>query len=122
MSENPSPKPGFLPQDRMLHETDRTDEVYSHAFAAAPSPTRRQARVQHALNIVYYGIIGIAIAWIFSLAIDRAPPVKTGQRKVMNPEKKVVQGTRLLVRSSRNRLQSCELTRRWAVIGGGGRR
>lgn len=74
------------------------------------------------LNVLYYSMLALLIDWIFSMVGDREIPVQTSAREIINPDKQVRQGARLLVRSSRRRLRSCELTRRWTIIDGDDRR
>ena len=115
-------KPLFLPQVRMLHDEDRTDQIYARAIELAYGPSRRQANTQRVLNFFYYTGVLFAVGWIFSMAIDREIPVRVGAREVQNLGKRVAPGERLLVRSARTRTRSCELTRRWTIIDGDGRR
>ncbi|KAA0124021.1 hypothetical protein CIW48_08965 [Methylobacterium sp. P1-11] len=115
------PKTGS-PQVVILFEVGRTDEIYARAIELAYGPSRRQARLQLVLNVLYYGTLVLLVGWIFWMVIDCEVPVQTGTREIINPGKQVHQGTRLLVQSSRRRLRSCELTRRSSIINGDGRR
>ena len=117
MPQKPEP-----PQIVMLPEVDRTDEIYARAIELAYGPSQRQARLQLVLNVLYYSMLALLIGWIFSMVIDREVPVQTSSREIVNPGKQVRQGAHLLVRSTRRRLRSCELTRRWTIIDGEGRR
>ena len=77
---------------------------------------------ERALTWIYWALILAAIGWLFSMAIDRFYPVSIGVRKVLNADGKVMPGERLLVQSARRRSRLCELTRRWWVVDGDGRR
>ncbi len=110
------------PQVVMLPEVDRTDEIYARAIELAYGPSRRQARLQLVLNALYYSALISLIGWIFSMAIDREPPVRQITREVVNPGKQVRVGDRLLIHGVRLRDRSCEITRRWWIVDGAGRR
>ncbi len=56
------------------------------------------------------------------MVIDREPPVRQLSREIVNPGKQVRPGERLLIQGSRVRARHCELTRRWWIIDGLGRR
>lgn len=103
-------------------DIELTDKIYAKAIELGFGPSQRPSRLHQVLTVLYYGFILLFIGWIFSMAIDRAVPVETAGREVMNHGRKVAQGSRLLVRSTRKRVRSCELTRRWTVIDGDGRR
>ena len=109
-------------QVTMLPEVDRTDEIYARAIELAYGPSRRQARVQVVLNVLYYGMLLFVIGWFLSMAIDREPPVRQVSREVVNPDKQVRVGERLLIHGVRERARSCEITRRWWLVDGGNRR
>ncbi len=110
------------PQVVMLPEVDRTDEIYARAIELAYGPSRRQARLQLVLNALYYTSLVALVGWIFSMAIDREPPVRQITREVVNTGKQVHVGDRLLIRGVRVRDRSCEITRRWWIVDGAGRR
>ncbi|GJE41931.1 hypothetical protein [Methylobacterium soli] len=105
-----------------IPDLDRTDEIYARAIELAYGPSRRQANVQRVLNVIYYGAILIALAWIFSMVLDRTVPVRQILREVVNPNRQVHVGERILIHGIRQRDRQCELTRRWWMIDGGGRR
>ncbi|SFJ67362.1 hypothetical protein SAMN02799642_05120 [Methylobacterium brachiatum] len=115
------PKPEPM-QVTMLPEVDRTDEIYARAIELAYGPSKRQARLQLVLNGLYYSTLLFVVGWIFSMAIDRDPPVRQVSREVVNPGKLVRPGERLLIRGVRERSRSCEITRRWWLVDGAGRR
>lgn len=121
MTSDPK-SPPFLPQVRMLHEEDRTDQIYARAIELAYGPSRRAKNVERVLNVLYWGAITAAFAWVMSMVIDREPPVRQLTREIVNPGKQVRPGERLLIQGSRVRARQCELTRRWWIIDGMGRR
>jgi len=103
-------------------ELDMTDQIYARAIELGFGASRRKPISERVVNALYWGLILAACGWIFSMAVDREMPVQIGPREVVNPDKRVVVGERLLVRSSRRRSRTCELTRRWTIIDGDGRR
>ena len=115
-------KPPFLPQVKMLHDADRTDEIYARGVEVALAIARRRGRVQTVLNGIYYTALMLTLGWIFSMVIDREPPVRQLLREVANPGRQVAAGERLLIHTVRIRDRSCEITRRWWIVDGAGRR
>lgn len=103
-------------------EIDKTDRIYAKAIELAYGPSRRKPMSERIVNGLYWLLILLAFGWIFSMTVDREVPVQIGPREVMNPGRRVLTGERLLVRSSRTRTRTCELTRRWTIIDGDGRR
>ena len=106
-----------------LPEVDRTDVIYARAFELAHgASSRRPDRGQLILNALYYVLLLAALGWVFAMSIDRDEAVHQISREVANPNRQVRVGERLLVRSTRDRIRSCELSRRWWLIDGSGRR
>lgn len=103
-------------------EVELTDRIYRQAIELGFGPKQRPPLGERALTFLYWLLILAAFGWIFSMAIDREPPVKQTSRDVVNEGRRVRVGERLLVKGSRVRTRQCELTRRWWVIDGGGRR
>lgn len=103
-------------------DLDMTDQIYARAIELGFGPSRRQPMSERVVNALYWGLILVAFGWIFSMVVDREVPVQIGPREVVNPDKRVLAGERLLVRSARRRTRTCELTRRWTIIDGDGRR
>ena len=121
---------GIANGQTLLSVTDPDDVVTGKGVAGLPlyagglDLTLSQVAGQAALAVddtFAVAVIPVAVD-IFAMAIDREIPVQTGPREIMNLGGKVRQGERLLVRSARRRLRSCELTRRWSIIDGDGRR
>ncbi len=54
--------PPFLPQVRMLHDQDRTDQIYARAIELAYGPSRRANNVERVPNVLYWGAIFAAFA------------------------------------------------------------
>lgn len=109
----PDPKPAELESDSLM---------FARAMELAYGPSRRQSMGERTLSVLYWAIMLAGLGWLFSMAIDRDVPVKQVSREIVNENKQVVVGTRLLIKGSRVRSKQCELTRRWWVIDGGGRR
>jgi hypothetical protein len=107
------------PEDADL---DASDKIYARAIELAYGPSRRKPMSERVVSALHWGMILAAFGWIFSMVVDRDLPVQIGAREVINAGKKVAAGERLLVRSARRRIRSCELTRRWTIIDGEGRR
>lgn len=104
---NPCP-PGLEPQAvRSLQGLDRA---------------LRTARLTRALNVLYWTAILAVLAIAAALVFDRDDPVRDRRYEVANPGRQVRQGEQLLVRATRTRVRQCEVTRRWSVIDGSGRR
>ena len=118
----PGDKPPFLPQVKMLHDADRTDEIYARGVEVALAIARRRGRLQALMNALYYGTLLLALGWIFAMVIDREPPVRQVTRESVNPGRQVHAGDRLLIRGVRIRDRSCEITRRWWIVDGASRR
>ncbi|WP_148291093.1 hypothetical protein [Methylobacterium sp. B1] len=105
-----------------LPELDRTDAIYARAFELAQGPSRRPPRGQFVLNILYYGLLLTAFAWVSSMTIDRELPVHQISREIVNPNRQVRVGERLAIKGVRDRVRQCELTRRYWLVDGSGRR
>lgn len=103
-------------------ELDATDRIYAKAIELGFGPSRRPPLGERVLSWVYWLFILAAIGWVFSMAIDRDVPVRQIGREVVNPGKQVQAGQRLLIKGTRVRARQCELTRRWWIIDGAGRR
>ncbi|MFY9292816.1 MAG: hypothetical protein WAP03_19295 [Methylorubrum rhodinum] len=99
-----------------------TDRIYSRAIELGFGPSNRPPMADRIATWAYYGAIVLFMTWVASMAFDRALPVEFTSREVVNPGGRVMQGEQLQVRSGRKRRRVCELTRRWTVIDGAGRR
>lgn len=97
-------------------------DLYADALRITLHQPRRPPIQQQVANFLYWIALGGICLWVFTMAIDREPPVVFVKREIVNPEKQVHQGEQIQVRSTRVRKRQCELTRRWAVIDGVGRR
>ncbi|KQP11138.1 hypothetical protein ASF28_08830 [Methylobacterium sp. Leaf99] len=106
---NPPP-PGLEP----------VEDIFSQAIRLTFAPSQRIGHLMRVLNAMYWGAVLFVLAWVFSMAIDRTVPVEIGPRVVVNHQ--VHPGERLLVSSTRNRTRQCEMSRRWYVVDGSGRR
>ncbi|GJD88154.1 hypothetical protein BHAOGJBA_1667 [Methylobacterium hispanicum] len=96
-------------------------DLYARALALSHAP-RQTPLYERLLNWVYWGMILAALIWVASMVLDREPPVRQISREIVNPDKQVRPGERLLIQGSRVRVRQCELTRRWWIIDGMGRR
>lgn len=103
-------------------ELDMTDQIYARAIELGFGPSRRKPISERVVNAIYWLIILAAMGWVFSMAVDRDPPIQITSREVLNVGRRVMPGEKLLVKSGRVRTRSCELTRRWTIIDGDGRR
>ncbi|SFM82577.1 hypothetical protein SAMN05192568_106124 [Methylobacterium pseudosasicola] len=109
------------PTPDAMKPTPTDIDLYARALALSHAP--RQIPIHHRVLDFFYWIgIMAAFGWIFSMAIDRDPPVKQLAREIVNPSKQVRVGERLLIHGVRERLRSCEIARRWWIIDGAGRR
>ena len=103
-------------------ELDMTDQIYARAIELGFGPSRRKPISEKVVSGLYWAFIVFAFGWIFSMTVDREPPIQITSREVVNPDKRVMPGEKLLVKSGRVRTRTCELTRRWTIIDGDGRR
>lgn len=103
------------------HVPDNLD-LYADALRITLQQPRRPPISQMLANALYWLTLGGIMLWVFVMAIDREPPVVFVKREVVNEGKQVAQGEQIRVQSTRVRRRQCELTRRWAVIDGVGRR
>lgn len=101
-------------------ETDSL--MFAKAIELAYGPSRRPSYPERLLSYAYWAAVLCGLGWLFSMAIEREPPVKQTQREVINENRQVMVGQRLLIKGTHVRSKQCELTRRWWIIDGGGRR
>ena len=94
----------------------------THRSVRALERASRSANLMRAMNLLYWIAILSTLGYVFSLAIDRAPPIVDAHREIVNPGQQVRQGERLLIKGRRTRVRECEVTRRWSIIDGIGRR
>jgi len=101
---------------------NQTDiDLYAQALALSTAP--RQTPVhQQILNFLYWCALLSAFGWFAAMVFDREPPVRQVLREVVNPGRKVRIGERLLIHGIRDRKRQCEITRRWWLVDGAGRR
>lgn len=103
-------------------EIEASSLMFARAIELAHGPSRRRPMPERVLNYLYWAVMLAGMAWLFSMAVDREPPVRQTSREVANPGRQVRAGERLLIKGTRVRVRQCELTRRWWIIDGGGRR
>ena len=100
------------PTPEAMKPTPSDVDLYARALALSHAPRQTRAHLR-VLDFLYWAGIMLAFGWVFSMAIDRDPPVKQVAREVVNPGKRVHVGERLLIHGIRERLRSCEIARRW---------
>ncbi|GBU19366.1 MULTISPECIES: hypothetical protein [Methylobacterium] len=103
-------------------EIEASSLMFARAIELAHGPSRRKPMSERVASVLYWSLMLLGFAWIFSMAVDREPPVRQISREVVNPNGQVRVGERLLVKGNRVRTRQCELTRRWWIIDGAGRR
>lgn len=109
------------PTPDAMKPTPSDVDLYARALALSHAPRQSRAHLR-VLDFLYWAGIMFAFGWVFSMVIDRDPPVKQITREVVNPGKHVRVGERLLIHGVRERTRSCEIARRWWIIDGAGRR
>lgn len=104
-----------------MKPSDADIDLYAKALSlsAAPRATPVHTTV---LNFIYWMGLLAVFAWFAAMSFDREFPIINNNREVVNPDRKVAQGERLLVRATKRRVRSCELTRRWSITDGQSRR
>lgn len=103
-------------------EIEASSLMFARAIELAHGPSRRRPMSERVAQGIYWGLMLLGFGWIFSMAIDREPPVRQITREVVNFNRQVPVGERLMIQGSRVRTRQCELTRRWWIIDGAGRR
>ena len=96
-------------------------DLYAQALALSTAP-RRTPIHQQILNVMYWCGLLAVFGWFAAMTFDRDPPVRQILREIVNPERKVRIGERLLIHGIRERRRQCEITRRWWLVDGAGRR
>lgn len=110
------------PVPPQISELPGNEDLFADALRITLHQPRKTPIQSQLANAIYWAVLGGIGLWVFSMAIDREVPITFVRREIINPEKQVEQGQQILVKSSRVRRRQCELTRRWAVIDGVGRR
>lgn len=101
-------------------EIDADAEFVAKAVSILSGPHRPTTIIMRAANPVYYGLVLALLGWIVAMALDTQPPVKVLYRTILTPE--VRAGDKLQVRTRRIRQRQCELSRRFVIVDGIGRR
>ncbi len=110
-----------VPTPEHLKPKPEDIDLYARALALSHAP-RQTPLYERLLNYLYWAVILAAMTWVASMVIDREPPVRVISREIVNPGRQVRIGERLLIKSARERTRQCELTRRWWLVDGAGRR
>ena len=128
MTDRKDVEPRGLNRDEMAAITDRLKSEMivpdasfnARALRILAGPTMRMALVMRVANLVYYAVIVAGLGWMASMALDNTIPVKVLSRTLLTPS--VHAGDKLMIRSRRIRIRQCELTRRFSIVDGIGRR
>ena len=111
--QNPAVPPQLVPKDDV--------DLYARALALSAAP-RKTPIHERVLNSIYWGGILLLVSWFFAMATDRSPPIQWISRDIVNHERKVAKGERIMLKATRTRSRMCELVKRQSLIDGSGRR
>lgn len=92
----------------------------SDALVRMLERAQHRANLMRALNAAYWLAILLTLGWFASMVIDRASPVRPISRELVHA--RVRPGEHVLIHGVRERLRQCEVTRRFVVVDGIGRR